>query len=252
MRQEGALRPGFAYYRQELDCESASCSRAEDDELIRRKVTDTLGGWHRLNVWVARFRRLEIPGAAPKPSEAFATEAENEATAPRTEGFVTKFRGEVASVRTGRAGPSTGKTAATTLLHQEPRGRTPPTMEDLIEQIGVDMNPSQRRDVYEMLLRVLGNITAKPSEPKHRTLKKDNNTVAETLLKHPAAVGILLAAGFEDLGETLHCPGTADLGAISEAVLLIKGFVASFDVEEQALARTAATTRPHQEPRAST
>lgn len=106
-------------------------------------------------------------------------------------------------------------------------------MEDLIEQIGVDVLPSQRGDVYRTLFKVLGNITDKPTELKYRTLKKDNKKISDTLLKHPAVVNILMAAGFEDQGETLHCPETADLGPMDEAVALLECFAASCEGEEQ-------------------
>jgi len=76
---------------------------------------------------------------------------------------------------------------------------------------------------------VLGNIADKPSEPNYRTLKKDDKKIADTLLKHPSAVSILLAAGFEDQGEALHCPGTADLRTMGEAVTLLECFDASFE-----------------------
>lgn len=118
-------------------------------------------------------------------------------------------------------------------------------MDDLVEQIGADVLPSQRGDVYRMLSKVLGNITEKPSEPKFRTLKKDNKKISDTLLKHPAVVSILMAAGFEDQGETLHCPDTADLGAMEEAVALLECFVASCEGAEQvAPASTPAHVSP--------
>lgn len=94
-----------------------------------------------------------------------------------------------------------------------------------------------------MLFKVLGNITDKPSEPKYRTLKKDNKKVADTLLKHPAAVSILMAAGFEDQGETLHCPDTADLGAMGEAVALLGCFAASCEAPEQSAPASAPAPR---------
>lgn len=113
-------------------------------------------------------------------------------------------------------------------------------MEDLIGQIEVDVLPSQRGEVYQMLCKVLANIAEKPAEPKYRTLKKENKKVADTLLRHPAAVSVLMAAGFEDQGDSFLCPESADVEALTEGVALLECIVASREGQDQPALPTAA------------
>jgi len=103
-------------------------------------------------------------------------------------------------------------------------------MEELVNSIQEEL-PSQQRDVYETLSKVLANIVRNPAEPKYRTLKKDNRMVQDKICRSQAAVSLLLALGFEDSGTTYSCPSDASLEQMEEVVELLQCILASQEEE---------------------
>lgn len=95
-------------------------------------------------------------------------------------------------------------------------------MEDLIEQIGTEVLPSQAPQIYKTLGKVLGNIVKNPDELKFRTLKKDNKIVVDTLGKSKSAIELLLLVGFQDAGSIYQCPPSTDLTDMMSAAELIE------------------------------
>ena len=58
------LEPEYAYYRQAIKCEQATCYQPEDEAMIRGKVEAKAGGGERLNDRMARFRRPRASAVA--------------------------------------------------------------------------------------------------------------------------------------------------------------------------------------------
>mmetsp|Transcript_26246 Transcript_26246/g.48037 ORF Transcript_26246/g.48037 Transcript_26246/m.48037 type:complete len:330 (-) Transcript_26246:42-1031(-) len=100
-------------------------------------------------------------------------------------------------------------------------------MEDFIESIGEELSPSQARETYETLTKVLGNIIQNPTEAKFRNLKKENKMVSEKLCRTSSSISVLLALGFEDTGATYTCPPTADLDQMRTCVELLECILVS-------------------------
>lgn len=92
--------------------------------------------------------------------------------------------------------------------------------------------------------KVLQNIVEFPSEPKFRTLKKDNKVVAEKICASPNAVTLLLALGFEDCGATYQCPEYANYEQIGEVVDLLECLIASRGVNAVPGANAVACASP--------
>jgi len=107
-----------------------------------------------------------------------------------------------------------------------------------LNQVAQDVLPSQLGEVYETLTKVLRNIYQNPTEPKFRTLKKENKMMKEKVCKSQAAISLLLAVGFEDDGLTFHCPEGVDLGPMGEAIELLQCMAVS--CQEDIPATTAA------------
>lgn len=91
-----------------------------------------------------------------------------------------------------------------------------------MSQVAHDVHPSQLGEVYETLAKVLRNVYQNPTEPKFRTLKKENKTIQDKVCKSQAAISLLLAVGFEDEGATFHCPEGVDLVPMGEAIDLLQ------------------------------
>lgn len=114
-------------------------------------------------------------------------------------------------------------------------------MEDLLSSIEQeDLTFQQKGETYETLRKVLGNITANPTEQKFRTLKKDNRLVADKICRSCGACSVILALGFDDDGAVYRCPPDADLAPITEILELIDGILASRGADEAAAPAAAA------------
>jgi hypothetical protein len=122
-------------------------------------------------------------------------------------------------------------------------------MEDLLEEIGKELQPARARETYTTLNKILGNIVQNPTEPKFRSLKKSNKMMSEKVCSSPHACSLLLAIGFDDTGEAYVCPGDADLEPMRTSVDLIAGILVSMediepdvpDAKATAVAVTATT-----------
>eukprot|EP00746_Dinoflagellata_sp_MGD_P003547 gnl/MRDRNA2_/MRDRNA2_106883_c0_seq1.p1 gnl/MRDRNA2_/MRDRNA2_106883_c0~~gnl/MRDRNA2_/MRDRNA2_106883_c0_seq1.p1 ORF type:complete len:306 (-),score=86.73 gnl/MRDRNA2_/MRDRNA2_106883_c0_seq1:179-1096(-) len=113
-------------------------------------------------------------------------------------------------------------------------------MEDLIDEIGKELLPSQAANVYKTLGKVLGNIVRNPDEPKFRSLKKDNKIVAETLGKSKSAIALLLKVGFKDVGSMYQCPPSVDLTDLTEAAELVECLADSMGTDSAEVPKSAA------------
>lgn len=113
-------------------------------------------------------------------------------------------------------------------------------MEDLIDEIGKELLPSQAAHVYKTLGKVLGNIVKNPDEPKFRSLKKDNKIVSETLGKSKCAINLLLQVGFKDVGSMYQCPPSADLTDLMMAAELIECLAESMGTDSVEVPKSAA------------
>lgn len=103
-------------------------------------------------------------------------------------------------------------------------------MEELIDQIGQELLPSQARETYETLAKIFGNILKNPTEVKFRTLKKDNKVIAAKVLRSKHAASLLLALGFDDEGGAYTCPAV-DVDTLSTAVDLLNCMVLTMPEE---------------------
>lgn len=118
-------------------------------------------------------------------------------------------------------------------------------MEDLVTNIEQEeeLSYAARGEVYETLRKVLSNIVKNPTEPKFRTLKKENKVVSEKLCRSHNAISCLLALGFDDNGVAYVCPEDVDLGLIQECSELLECIITSRapqDGDEAAPAAAAA------------
>lgn len=102
-------------------------------------------------------------------------------------------------------------------------------MEEFLADIRMELPAEQSKEVYATLAKVLRNIVRNPSESKFRTLKKDNQLVAENICISMAAVSFLLLIGFEDCDSHYHCPFSTDLEQIRFASVLLEHMTMSLD-----------------------
>lgn len=84
-------------------------------------------------------------------------------------------------------------------------------MDEFLLDLHQELPAEQAKEICRTLAKVFGNILANPSEPKFRTLKKDNKSVAERICISIAAVQLLIQVGFEDHDESYCCPENSDL-----------------------------------------
>jgi len=94
-------------------------------------------------------------------------------------------------------------------------------MEEFLKDVAQELPQDRSSAAYATLAKVMGNILRNPTEPKFRTLRKDNRLVADNICSSLAAVSLLLLVGFEDHDSTFCCPEGTDLEqmrAVSEAL----------------------------------
>lgn len=113
-------------------------------------------------------------------------------------------------------------------------------MEELLAQIDQELLPAQSKEVFDTLGKIFGNIVGNPTEPKFRSLKKENKVITEKLGKSNGAVSLLLAVGFEDSGSTYTCPEAAPLDNMQIASDLIQCIILSRDDGTAPAAKRAA------------
>lgn len=92
-------------------------------------------------------------------------------------------------------------------------------MEDLVSAVEASSQDTLRK--------VLNNIVQNPSEPKFKTLKKENKLVADKICACPNTISLLLALGFDDCGVTYECPADANYEMMGEVVELLECIIAS-------------------------
>jgi hypothetical protein len=100
-------------------------------------------------------------------------------------------------------------------------------MEDLLEEIGKELLPSQAQETYQTLAKIFGNILDNPTEAKFKSLKKDNKVIAGKILRSNHAASLLLTIGFDDDGTTYTLPQEADLELLRTAHDLLQCIVLS-------------------------
>lgn len=115
---------------------------------------------------------------------------------------------------------------------------------EYLEHIRHELAPEQAKEAYATLTKVLVNILRDPSNPKFRTLRKDNRLVAESLCVSIAAVSLLLIVGFEDQEGAFYCPEFTDLAEM-EAVCDALGH---FTMDLEQLTHPGEASKPRQPP----
>jgi len=80
--------------------------------------------------------------------------------------------------------------------------------------------PDQQSCCLQTLHRLLTNVVGDPSNPKFRTLKKENKTIQTKIVNVPGGVALLQALGFEDTGETYELP-TGKPGSFGSELLRV-------------------------------
>mmetsp|Transcript_6921 Transcript_6921/g.12240 ORF Transcript_6921/g.12240 Transcript_6921/m.12240 type:complete len:323 (-) Transcript_6921:34-1002(-) len=71
------------------------------------------------------------------------------------------------------------------------------------------------------LRRLLENVSANPSNPKYRVVRRDNKAIHEKILHVSGAEELMKAIGFEDKGETLELPDVVTKKRIDAIMQLI-------------------------------